>query len=624
MAGKSLAAFTSRGPTITMGNQTYQGVPPPNTPYYSWSDGRGNGAIYDQSSGIANRKARLQEFLAKQAQFQADADKVNAQREADEQREAERNNAASAAAAMMQQQPQQQLMRPQSMGGGGGGRGGFGGFGGMPQPQQRINARAKIAETGDDIIKRQGGLSPSYGPSGINDTYSKSGIGAFNALQNSRKRAQAGDVQGANMFDKANQYRGNGDEALAQQGFNAIKDRDVIGKSGTPAVKPTMPPVPGIQPMEKPDTSWMNMDTFNGGSSSPAMDTSAYDNASPDQNDGFDEYGNPIPMYAKGGKVNGTAIMGEVGPETKFNQDGSIEQINQPMLVTKGKPGIVVPNGKLQQFLQKFNRPPKDAAIVDGMDANAYADGGTYDGAGDPVGGPTWEGNAPVPMPNMNDPLNQDRMRMMKMRQLNISAGYPIPAYADGGAYGKDKPLLADTIQNQYNEENPQMPEIRYDANGEPWMADINNPGHGIKMPNPALNQFVNRRNVHSWEEPLRGPDTMSQAIVNRAQRQQANEAYRPTANDQGGVNIINKYGTGSSTATGANNGNATFTGFGGKKMDANEFFQRAANRLGENNQFAKVEDGFQPKKQVFTGAGYKQKYANDISRYLDSLRRGA
>lgn len=218
----------------------------------------------------------------------------------------------------------------------------------------KIDAHAVPAATADDVIKRQGGLSPSYGPSGINDLYNRAKDSAFDKLQQSRVRAQSGDSQGADMLEKAQQAQGMGFGDIARGIRNNVAARDTLGQVGG-----------GNQNADVGDAINQGLMDAPVGYYPPTT----YD---PSVVPEWDDSTLNAEAASKGGMSDGNPIVtGEKGPETKFNQDGSIEQIDQPTVMQHPKPGVIVPNPRLQAFLKRFMHPPEDMAKV-----KMYANGG--------------------------------------------------------------------------------------------------------------------------------------------------------------------------------------------------------------------------------------------------------
>lgn len=480
-------------------------------------------------------------------------------------------------------------------------------------PRPRINAKATLAETGSDVIKRQGGLSPSYGPSGINDTYNTGGIPAWNRLQKSMRMAQEGRATDADRIERADQLQG-----MGLQGGQELRNRVNFN---TAALQPQ--PLGSVDdqsifPTQAADNAQQNAEAYkNPEAFDPYSDETGY--VSKETN---------VQAAAKGGNVTGKAVVGEAGPETKFNQDGSIDQFNKPTLLNNAKPGIIVPNPALKQFLKGYDHPPKDAVGI----MPAFRQGGSL-GARDigsglqypqeviglskrgqnSMGGITNAAGtvaAPLPMnPNTGAPMQPlkaaDRFAPMailppsensaallpedeqfnldgtpKRKQMQfslpsamVSIGQPAPAYAQGGKVGQ---LPAYAEGGSYD-----MEETRTDQQGNVWARNPNKPDSGIIVKRAPVNQNM-RRFLHSWEDPqnsgiVQNVDAYAQGLeaIGAGAGQEGFDqtvqapAYRtPTT-------IMSRYGSGSVAQT----PQTTVI----NQLPAEEFFQREANRGGAN-----------------------------------------
>lgn len=463
--------------------------------------------------------------------------------------------------------------------------GGYGSGGRQPMyrfaPRQpREHKPLALAETGSQVIKRQGGLSPSYGPSGINDTYKQGPVGAWQKLQNSMAMAKSGRPADADKIERADQLQGM-NMAGAQDLRNDVNFNTAV--LGNQANDTFTPPLDAQAQAANAATAWQNPEQFNPYSTENGMN-SAYN----------PENEQDVMAAAKGGNVTGKAVVGEAGPETKFNKDGSIDQFNKPTLLNNAKPGIIVPNPELKKFLGKFNHPPKDTVGVTpafGMGGSLSIPeiGSTYGpqpevigmsarGA-NAIGGNSWLGAAPTPELTDEDyyamgmlpPSRGGRGAFEIPAQQGGIGAFGLPAFADGGSY--------DSNAFENNPEN-----FRTDAQGNTWMRNPDKPDSGIlvlRAPQP-VNQPM-RRFLQSWEDPnnsgiVQDVDAYAQNLA-ELQAQTAQELQTPALRTPGAIS--SKYGTGSVAQT------AQPSMIEGLPSD--EYFQRQANRGGANK-FAQPE----------------------------------
>lgn len=462
---------------------------------------------------------------------------------------------------------QQQSYPHQGYGGGGWGGQWHTAAEGRERPGYMINAHATLAETADDQIKRQGGLSPSLGPSGINDLYAPDPnheVGAFARLQNSMARAQTGDTRGADLMEKAQQQQGMGNLPDAQGLKDAANTSTAIAKgvgavapaAGTPAAAapPITPPeVPGIV------TPYGNM-------TATAQD--------------------------QGGPVgDNMATVAEKEPETEFLPDGSTKQYTKPTLLKNPAPGIIVPNHKLRQFLARFAHPSTDESDVSMTDkgpvlqdihSKAYDNGGVAGvpallptpalGGATSLGGPGFgvqaQPGTPTRMAQPIQPLTRapalDEGGMMpgnsKLRGFLAKA----KAYDKGAGipdYNADlSNLLAPT-------EGLKIPD--YNADLSSLLAPSSPPAQPASPPsaptsaqppqNPIVPvvpvtsgqpanvpQLAFRRPLHSWEEPGMSP-AERYAAAGAAARASLGEAAALDAINQHPIDPIARYGSGES-----------------------------------------------------------------------------
>lgn len=225
---------------------------------------------------------------------------------------------------------------------------GFGGNtagGGMGQGF-KINARPTAAPTADDVIRRQGGLAPSYGPTGINGIYEPDQhVGAWERLQNSMARANGAPAiaseqnlankqqwNEADRLERANQLTGMGGAQNTQEAQNLQGAQNFTDQARA-------------RDQAQAD---------------PATAANAAAKAVGDTMANFQ-----MPAFKRGGGITpGMATVAEKEPEYEFEDSGKVDRFDKPTLLSNPPPGVVVPNHALQHFLQGYRHPSKDVSQV--------------------------------------------------------------------------------------------------------------------------------------------------------------------------------------------------------------------------------------------------------------------
>lgn len=266
-----------------------------------------------------------------------------------------------------------------------------------------INAHATRGDTADDVIRNQGGLSPGFGPTGINDLYSKTAVPGWQALQNekdmasppSRNNPNGGNNPGAaDNMARIRQDKGLNLFNQAQGGRDINNQADMIGRAGAPSnwgddlslelpaadkggsILPIHdalggPPLGGaISPNAGHMGAPVSLDALRVAGGNPVGGGATFPGGT------TLGIGSPQMLgamgYADGGEEHDTpmATVAEKEPEYMFNNDGTMERFDKPTLLQGHKPGVIIPGHEITRLVARYRRPPKDVATV------AFDDGG--------------------------------------------------------------------------------------------------------------------------------------------------------------------------------------------------------------------------------------------------------
>lgn len=226
---------------------------------------------------------------------------------------------------------------------------GFGGNtagGGMGQGF-KINARPTAAPTADDVIRRQGGLAPSYGPTGINGLYEPDQhVGAWERLQNSMARANGAPAIASEQNLANKQQFGNEADRLERA-------NQLTGMGGAQNTQEA-------QNLQGAQNFTDQARARDQAQADPATAANAAAKAVGDTMANFQ-----MPAFKRGGGITpGMATVAEKEPEYEFEDSGKVDRFDKPTLLSNPPPGVVVPNHALQHFLQGYRHPSKDVSQV--------------------------------------------------------------------------------------------------------------------------------------------------------------------------------------------------------------------------------------------------------------------
>ncbi len=341
--------------------------------------------------------------------------------------------------------------------GGGYPYGGGGGYG-MAQPM-RINAKPTMAATADDVIRQQGGLSPSYGPTGINSTYGPQSVGALDRLQDSKFIAEnQNNPQRADDLEKAQQAESMGFKPVAQGITDNVNAANILGKTGQQATAPqwTPPPVPSGTTVT-PDAAYAP-----GSAPSSLM--------APFQATANDRGGNATTK----GKPN-VATVAEKEPEYDFKASGQVQRFDHPSLLVNPEPGVIVPNHDLQKFLQKFKHPSHDTATV-ALPNNvthdpAFASGGMLGGgmAMPSTPAPSIPGALPTGPGGNSFTVMAHAAPTVRIATPGQPGTVGGPAYDRGGVIGGDQELQSFLKARAFDEGGDTTEQARQNAVNQTW-----------------------------------------------------------------------------------------------------------------------------------------------------------
>jgi len=483
-------------------------------------------------------------------------------------------------------------------------------FGGPVAPH---GPGAGLAESADDRIRSQGGsLAPSYGPSGLNDLYSRQ-PSQWQRMQDIAQRAQSGDAEGANTLEKAQQASDFGFKSDSQRLRDAVNARDKIGQVGQKTDTPDLSQrdVFGNIPKdaqvsgatEAGSNALQNFADQQQAARAPSQNDETQAEGADDTPDPFagtapfqfgTSYGDEsVPAAAHGARLKGNlATIAEKGSEHKFNDDGSIEQFRSPTLLQNPKPGIVVPDHKLHAFLKKFAHPPKDESLVklpEGEDET-----GAYDAGG--IMGPTWGGANPQTLARIQGAATGGILGTGWNSTEPLRGADP----ESGEIYGPEEDTGVDYGPATESPEQLALERNEY-APAPSYITGLH-----------ALPAAPTKRNPQSWELPQNSPQAMfnagREAVLNHkilygAEPGDPDMAYLPR--DTNGihrgilempVNGPSAYGAQTAPTTGG-------TGNLINGVPAQEWFQEMANHFGDEggpNKFANPEPGYHGDKSLW------------------------